>query len=914
MAKVILMNKYIIGSVLVVFLLIIVGSFLIQDMISKRIKDNTDLLLKRSVHQTNKIKSYIDGFPEEAEYFVLRQDYLQIVKSDTIDPEAYWEIKRFYTKYKHIIEEIHVKDSNYHRYVYGDGQQKYVISSRQPNREPLQQSKERIQSESGIILTYPVFDNNDRLIANIRFVLNINRYIFTELDKEGLDKSTWILFIDQNAIKKAFSYSPIFDEDEIVSFADPSVIEHASQQPFVTDYNAVLQVGSKNVRISLAYNTFNILTSNYGLVYAKERSGVLAEIRFVSVILSVIFLIIFLVTVFSFLNLIRAIRNEEINLARIKMAVNNANDLVLITQTDYRLIFANQAYYHLTDKEISKQLNPLEKMIPDLQKMQELKQALQDSKSWSGEVELKVRQGLSIPCLVRCNVIKSNNDEIIGYLFIATDITERKKSERMKNEFISTVSHELRTPLTSIRGSLGLIKGGVSGDIPAHAQKLVEIAYTNSERLIRLINDILDIEKIEAGAMEFHMQKVELVPEIERSIKMMESYANQYNVKIILKNQLTGVTAILDSDRFEQVLNNLLSNACKFSPSGSSIDIEMSLLDERNLRLTVQDYGIGIPNEFRDMMFKKFAQVDSSDTRSKGGTGLGLSITKAIVEKFGGRIDFESTVGKGTKFIVDLPIYRTPIGLNPEVNTSSSAPKILIIEDDVDIATLISIVLKNAGYESDIAYSAEDAKLKMQTTDYSLLSLDLLLPNQQGISLIQELRADPITANIPIIVVSAVADKKQDELHGGFGIIDWISKPIDMERLQRAVTKTMSQTISGSDQILYIEDDEDNIHILEQLLLGKAELVSAKTISEAKQLIKERDYKLILLDLSLPDGSGLQIIPYLKQTGKDSIPVLVFSAFDTPKSINEDIAGALVKSKTSNDELVSMIQRIISGK
>ncbi len=904
------MKKYYIGALITVIVLIAVGIWMISQTISARVEENIDLLLKRAVYQSNKIQEYVDGFPEEAEYYIHNKTYLDVLASAEIDPLIYWDLKRFVNKYQSIVEEIQITNDRYKRIVRFDDDYRYSVSARQPNRDPLIGVKQRMDSANSTILVYPVFDSKNQLIANFRFVLNIQRFVQAELARESLDKSSWIMFIENGKIKYTYSISNLYDEEEEIELPLGRISDSVEALPFLTRTDCILSVGDHKLKVVYAYNSFTILKSRYGLVYAVERAKLLSGITNVSIVLTIVFSLIILITIITYRRLIKIIRKEEINMARVKMAVENANDLILITHTDFKPFFANRSFYEMSDDATGKSKNPLDLIITDSQTVQEIKLSLAEKNMWYGEIELKVRQGLKIPCLLRANVIKDQNNTVIGYLFIATDISERKRSERMKNEFISTVSHELRTPLTSIRGSLGLIKGGVSGDIPPHAKKLVDIAYTNSERLIRLINDILDIEKIEAGAMEFHLQKVELLPEIVRSIKMMANYAMQYNVNIQLKETLAEVEAIIDPDRFEQVMNNLLSNACKFSPSGATVDVEMIPIDDKSIRIGIRDYGIGIPEEFRKTMYGKFAQVDSSDTRSKGGTGLGLSITKAIVEKFGGKIDFESEVNKGTTFFVDLPIY-TPLQFEDLAEKKNTGQKILIVEDDVDVAALIEIVLKNAGYQTDVAYSAEDAKQKMAETQYSLISLDLMLPKQQGISFIQELRADKETADIPIVVVSAVADKKQNELHGGFGIVDWISKPIDMDRLQRAVSESLTHSGAEAEGILYIEDDEDNIEILQQLLKDKAELTSAKSVAEAKKLIDESDYQLILLDLSLPDGSGLEIIPYLKQTGKQHIPVLVFSAFDAPKDLNRDIAGALVKSKTSNEDLVEMIQQVM---
>ena len=234
------------------------------------------------------------------------------------------------------------------------------------------------------------------------------------------------------------------------------------------------------------------------------------------------------------------------------------------------------------------------------------------------------------------------------------DITERKNVERMKTEFISTVSHELRTPLTSIRGSLGLLAGGVAGVIPDQAKSLIDIAQKNSERLILLVNDILDMEKIESGKMHFNLVPVDLSPLIQQVILSNRGYGEQYKVTYEFESSEKLPQILVDSDRFMQIMANFLSNAAKFSPAGSVISIH-ALVKADQVRINVTDMGSGIPDTFKDKIFNKFSQADSSDTRSKGGTGLGLSITKALVDSMGGKIGFTSKPGKGSTFYVEFP-------------------------------------------------------------------------------------------------------------------------------------------------------------------------------------------------------------------------------------------------------------------
>jgi signal transduction histidine kinase len=236
-------------------------------------------------------------------------------------------------------------------------------------------------------------------------------------------------------------------------------------------------------------------------------------------------------------------------------------------------------------------------------------------------------------------------------------LDQQRRMERLKNEFIAVVSHELRTPLTSIHGALSLIAAGIVGELPAQARQLVEVAYRNSQRLARLVDDILDLQKIESGAMPFHLRPLELRPLLEQAIEANQAYAHRLGVELVLGETPTGVLVYADGDRLMQVMSNLLSNAAKFSPPGQAVRVAASG-DGGSLRVTITDRGPGIPEEFKERIFQKFAQADASTTREKGGTGLGLSITKAIVERLGGAIGFETRPEVGTTFHFELPEWR----------------------------------------------------------------------------------------------------------------------------------------------------------------------------------------------------------------------------------------------------------------
>ena len=236
------------------------------------------------------------------------------------------------------------------------------------------------------------------------------------------------------------------------------------------------------------------------------------------------------------------------------------------------------------------------------------------------------------------------------------DITDSKEVERLKAEFVSTVSHELRTPLTALIGSIGLLDRQVAGKLAPDAAMFLGMARQNSERLARLINDILDIEKIESGRMEFRLDAVQVGPLLERAILLNAPFAEKLGVRFELGTVDDAVVSA-DVDRVLQVLTNLMSNGAKFSPAGAAVTIS-AVVREGTVRVSVTDRGPGVPEEFRGRIFGKFAQADASDTRKKGGTGLGLSISRAIIEKLGGMMDYESVPGQGATFFFELPLHR----------------------------------------------------------------------------------------------------------------------------------------------------------------------------------------------------------------------------------------------------------------
>jgi len=249
--------------------------------------------------------------------------------------------------------------------------------------------------------------------------------------------------------------------------------------------------------------------------------------------------------------------------------------------------------------------------------------------------------------------IRGPNGEIVGMVEIRRDITENKRQEQLKDEFVATVSHELRTPLTSIMGFIGIIESGATGELPDPVARLLKLALANCRRLAAIVNDILDIEKIEAGTMAFDCKPVDVLPLLHEVTQANQGIAEQHGIVLRLDGASAPGAVLADADRLAQVITNLVSNAIKFSPRDSEIILSAENTGE-SVRINVRDYGPGIPDDYKDRIFEKFVQVDATDQRQRGGAGLGLSIAKRIVSQLGGNIGFNRAPGGGTVFTVEL--------------------------------------------------------------------------------------------------------------------------------------------------------------------------------------------------------------------------------------------------------------------
>lgn len=612
----------------------------------------------------------------------------------------------------------------------------------------------------------------------------------------------------------------------------------------------------------------------------------------------------------SFTGIVRDIsarKAAEAQQRLLEKALQSAENSVVITDTNARILWVNDAFTRMTGYSREEALGSGTKILKSGRHGQpfyaRLWQTIKSGEVWRGEVDNRRKDGRIYPEEMTITPVLDEAGAITHFIAIKQDITERKRLERLKSEFVSTVSHELRTPLTSIRGSLGLLVGGAVGELPDKAKGLAQIACNNSDRLVRLINDILDVEKIESGRMSFSLRPLLLEGVAREAVAANEGFAREHRVSIVLDNALPGAKVLADPDRLNQVITNLISNAAKFSPEGETVRVRIAAHGE-GVRLTVADRGPGIPDEFRARIFQKFSQADSSDTRKVGGSGLGLTITKAIVERFGGELSFDSERGAGAAFHADLPLWKdVPIVARME----GIGPAVLVCEDDVDAARVLAALLESRGMQADVAYSAEEAWQKLADTDYAAMTLDLRLPGQDGLSLLRQMRGEARTAHLPVVIVSGEKTAAAEREIASLDVEDWLLKPIDGERLVRAVRHVAGRNPAGRPRVLHVEDDADIVSVVAGVLEEVAQPVPAFTLAEARaKLAGDGAFDLILLDIALPDGSGLDLLPVAAARG---IPVVIFSAHEPDSDTAGSVAAVLVKSRTDNERLAAIVEK-----
>lgn len=486
------------------------------------------------------------------------------------------------------------------------------------------------------------------------------------------------------------------------------------------------------------------------------------------------------------------------------------------------------------------------------------------------------------------------------------DISERKRLEQLKDDLMSTVSHELRTPLTSIVGSLGLLRAGSAGALPESAARLVTIAENNSRRLIRLINDMLDIDRIETGKLEMNFDPVDLRGVVEHAAQGSEGLAASRQIQIHVPGAPDPVVVLGDADRLLQVVTNLLSNAIRFTPEHGAVTLNMEARDDGTAVVTVDDEGPGVPAAFRSRIFGRFERAQGEDT-VQGGAGLGLAISREIITRHNGRIWFEDAPGGGARFAFALDQMR------PATLTEQGAARVLICEQDADIAgTLVAMTLKE-GCAYDLATNAAEAKAALARTTFDALLVDLNLPEEGGLAFARAARQGPPPFLAPIIVVST-GEAGDENAPSALDVIDWIEKPGDVTRLTDALRRALARTGRERPTVLHLDDDEDLLQVVAAALEPETRMVKVNDLASARAILEKMSPDAAILDLRLAEGSGLDLIPFLVDADGLAIPTIIYSAQDVSKDLASQVDAVLIKARGSLPDLKATLRRVIRAR
>jgi len=489
-----------------------------------------------------------------------------------------------------------------------------------------------------------------------------------------------------------------------------------------------------------------------------------------------------------------------------------------------------------------------------------------------------------------------------------------------KSEFLANMSHELRTPMNAIIGFTRLVMRRARDILPQREQENLGKILISADHLLALINDILDLSKIEAGRMEIHRSSVDLEPLIDICLRTVEPLVNSERLRLV-KTMEAGLPPLsTDQDKLKQILMNLLSNAVKFTEAGT-VTVTARRQDE-HLAIAVSDTGIGIPAGAFELIFEEFRQVDSSTTRQYSGTGLGLSISRHLARLLGGDITVESSLGVGSSFTVRLPlrydvvqpaVRAAPVSARAEGTAQPEADRVILaIDDDPDVIYLLQENLAESGYRVVGALNGEEGLRKARELRPLAVTLDILMPHKDGWQVLHELKADPATCDIPIIVLSIIDNK---DLGYRLGAFDYLLKPFDREAVLGALTRIPSQ----QGRLLVVDDDPHVVDLVRQLLADEPyEVIAAADGQEALEAISQQHPAAILLDLLMPGMDGFAVIEHLQQDARyRQIPVIVFTAKTlTPTEqvmLEQSVRTVIQKRGLDRDTLIQELRSLLQA-
>jgi signal transduction histidine kinase/DNA-binding response OmpR family regulator len=568
------------------------------------------------------------------------------------------------------------------------------------------------------------------------------------------------------------------------------------------------------------------------------------------------------------------------------------------------------------------------------------------------------KDGSRVPAVVSVTALRDAGETVIGYLLIGTDNTGRalqqknaelEHASRMKSEFLANMSHELRTPLNAIIGFSEILRDGLLGDLTDQQRGFIGDIFTSGKHLLALINDILDLSKVEAGKMVLDFEPVQIAQLVANSLTIVREQAATRRIQ--LTTNVVGDLDWMEADprKLKQIIYNLLTNAVKFAVEGGQVTLtarevlrgdvglrpgawpgrRFPLADSRFskfLELTVADNGIGIPPEWLPSLFEPFTQIDSGLSRKFEGTGLGLAMVKLLAELHGGSVGVDSAVGQGSRFTVWLPLRLSE--QTPQVSGATSAHvrahartagTALVVEDDFKSAQLIRLQLEAEGFTVLHAASGEVALVMAAQQPLSLITLDITLPDIDGWDLLGRLKKLPDLRRIPVVIISMVTDRNKGFALGAAAVIE---KPVSRQELYESlVDLDLFPVAAGRTvKVLVVDDDPHALELVALRIQGMASRVlRADGGRAAIALAREELPDLIVLDLMMPDVNGFDVVAALNERADTArIPILIVTAKEITGEDRARLRGFVLsimeKGTFDRDRFIAEVRRAMSGR
>jgi PAS domain S-box-containing protein len=604
---------------------------------------------------------------------------------------------------------------------------------------------------------------------------------------------------------------------------------------------------------------------------------------------------------------------------------------------------------------------------------------LAEGKVTNYELTARAREGDLTVVSYNASTFHDRDRRLQGVFASARDVTELKRFEqtlqqknveleeasRMKSEFLANMSHELRTPLNAIIGFSELLRDGVVGELSAQQNAFVGDIFSAGKHLLSLINDILDLSKVEAGKMELDLEAVPIAALIANSLPIIKEKAAERRIRLELEAEGDLGSIRVDVRKVKQILYNLLSNAVKFTDDGGRVVLHAERVpaaevgrtsrswNGRNfaaresgfteyLKLSVSDDGIGISEQDLERLFQPFSQIDSGLARKFEGTGLGLAMVKLLTELHGGAISMESCVGEGSCVTIWLPVRpmeanvladegqtgSAPVAMSPDavlpspatpIEAAAGAGTALVVEDDMASAGLIRAQLETQGFGVVHATSAEDALVLALEQRFSLIILDILLPQMTGWEFLTRIKLSPDLRRIPVVIVSILADPAKGFSLGASAVIQ---KPISRQELHEALVDIGVIPLSTGDsrRILIVDDDPAAVALMAMHVEGLASSIMRADGGRAAIEIARREHPdLILLDLMMPEVSGFDVVAALhRDAATASIPIVVVTAMeivaDDRARLNGSVTAIVEKADFDPGQFAAEVRRAMSGR